>query len=117
MLYVPPKSKNKLALNLNILGISLNPISRGVCLRRHNLSKTLQCLRLFCLLLPFLPYPHPTRGSWFSVPAMPLPQLIPSVSPQFLTLAPAVSSPMFFDETSQILTSIPANLVSINSQN
>merc|ERR1719499_130557 len=45
---------------------------------------------------------------------MTLPQL---VTPPISTLAPENSVPMFFDEASQTLTSIPSNLVQINAQN
>jgi len=69
------------------------------------------------LVLPLLTTP-PTFNAvplpLYGLPAMPLPQL---VSPQILTLAPADSTPMFFDESSQTLTSIPANLVQFNAQN
>merc|ERR1719242_2518050 len=43
---------------------------------------------------------------------------LPSIAPiQSLTLAPADSTPLFFDGCTQSLTSIPANLVQINSLN
>jgi hypothetical protein len=67
------------------------------------------------LVLPMLTTPPMPSGSIvYGLPAMPLPQL---VSPQIMTLAPADSTPMFFDESSQTLTSIPANLVQLNAQN
>lgn len=67
------------------------------------------------LVLPMLTTPPMPCGSIvYGLPAMPLPQL---VSPQIMTLAPADSTPMFFDESSQTLTSIPANLVQLNAQN
>jgi len=77
------------------------------------------------LVLPILTTPTfnavPVYGG---IPAMPLPQLVSPqlaapqlVSPNFMTLAPADSTPMFYDEISQTLTSIPSNLVSINSLN
>merc|ERR1712156_308196 len=55
------------------------------------------------------------------MPLFPLPNAIslplPPLSPQFMTLAPANSVPMFYDESSQTLTSIPDNLVIQNQQN
>jgi hypothetical protein len=70
------------------------------------------------LALPLLPTPSFNAVPMYSAPlpiAMTLPQIIsPQVS---LTLAPADSVPMFFDGSSQTLTSIPANLVQINAQN
>jgi hypothetical protein len=69
------------------------------------------------LAYPLLPAPTFNAVPMYSAPlpvAMTLPQILPQIS---LSLAPADSVPMFFDESSQTLTTIPSNLVQINAQN
>merc|ERR1712038_389760 len=68
-----------------------------------------------------LPFPLLTPPSFTAVPMysapLPVAMTLPPIMSPLLTLAPENSVPMFFDESSQTLTSIPANLVQINSQN
>lgn len=70
------------------------------------------------LALPLLTPPSFTAVPMYSATPLPVAMSLPQiVSPQILTLAPENSVPMFFDESSQTLTTIPSNLVQITAQN